>query len=78
MGAAVGAVEKSLKRQDEMKGPSTEEYNEHFQGDDDSAPVDILPLPYCMVLKDLVPDLSNFYTQYKSIQPWLQRKTKPV
>lgn len=78
LGAAVGAVEKSLKRHDQMKGPSTEEYHEHFQGDDDSAPVDILPLPYCMVLKDLVPDLSNFYTQYKSIQPWLQRKTKPA
>jgi succinate dehydrogenase/fumarate reductase iron-sulfur protein len=24
------------------------------------------------VVKDLVPDLSNFYAQYKSIQPWLQ------
>jgi succinate dehydrogenase (ubiquinone) iron-sulfur subunit len=26
------------------------------------------------VVKDLVPDMSNFYAQYKSIQPWLQRK----
>lgn len=25
------------------------------------------------VVKDLVPDMSNFYAQYKSIQPWLQR-----
>lgn len=25
------------------------------------------------VIKDLVPDMNNFYTQYKSIQPWLQR-----
>lgn len=24
------------------------------------------------VVKDLVPDLSTFYAQYKSIQPWLQ------
>ena len=24
------------------------------------------------VIKDLVPDLTNFYQQYKSIQPWLQ------
>jgi succinate dehydrogenase (ubiquinone) iron-sulfur subunit len=26
------------------------------------------------VVKDLVPDMNNFYAQYKSIQPWLQRK----
>jgi succinate dehydrogenase/fumarate reductase iron-sulfur protein len=26
------------------------------------------------IVKDLVPDLSTFYTQYKSIQPWLQPK----
>ena len=25
------------------------------------------------VIKDLVPDMNNFYQQYKSIQPWLQR-----
>ena len=25
------------------------------------------------VIKDLVPDLTNFYDQYKSIQPWLKR-----
>jgi succinate dehydrogenase (ubiquinone) iron-sulfur subunit len=28
------------------------------------------------VVKDLVPDLSNFFAQYKSIQPWLQRKNE--
>ena len=28
------------------------------------------------VVKDLVPDMSNFYAQYKSIQPWLQRKNE--
>ena len=26
------------------------------------------------VIKDLVPDFSNFAEQYKSIQPWLQTK----
>ena len=26
------------------------------------------------VIKDLVPDLSNFYAQYKSIEPFLKRK----
>jgi succinate dehydrogenase (ubiquinone) iron-sulfur subunit len=25
-------------------------------------------------VKDLVPDMNNFYNQYRSIQPWLQRK----
>ncbi|KAL8433085.1 hypothetical protein Efla_006284 [Eimeria flavescens] len=78
LGAAIGAVEKSLEAQDKMRGPSTMEYHDHFEADDDDAPVDILPLPYSMVLKDLVPDLTNFYTQYQSIQPWLQRKTQPV
>lgn len=33
----------------------------------------IYPLPHMYVVKDLVPDLSNFYNQYKSIEPWLQR-----
>jgi len=36
----------------------------------------IFPLPHMYVIKDLVPDLTNFYAQYKSIMPWLQRKTK--
>ena len=39
-----------------------------------SAPIEILPLPHTYVLKDLVPDLTNFYSQYKSIEPWLKRK----
>lgn len=34
----------------------------------------IYPLPHMYVIKDLVPDMNNFYTQYSSIQPWLQRK----
>jgi len=37
-------------------------------------PLKIHPLPHMYVVKDLVPDMSNFYAQYKSIQPWLQRK----
>ncbi|EER11678.1 succinate dehydrogenase, putative [Perkinsus marinus ATCC 50983] len=39
-----------------------------------AAPIDIQPLPHTYVLKDLVPDLSNFYNQYKSIEPWLKRR----
>jgi len=35
----------------------------------------ILPLPHLQVVKDLVGDLTLFYDHYKSIQPWLQRKT---
>ncbi len=36
--------------------------------------VDIYPLPHMSVVKDLVPDMSNFYKQYKSIKPYLQAK----
>merc|ERR1712180_426968 len=31
----------------------------------------IYPLPHMYVVKDLVPDMNNFYQQYRSIQPWL-------
>lgn len=34
----------------------------------------IYPLPHMYVVKDLVPDMGNFYDQYKTIQPWLKRK----
>ena len=40
--------------------------------------VKIFPLPHLPVIKDLVPDLSVPYAQYKSIKPWLQSETKPV
>ncbi|KAK0174393.1 hypothetical protein PV327_010170 [Microctonus hyperodae] len=33
----------------------------------------IYPLPHMYIIKDLVPDMNNFYEQYRSIQPWLQR-----
>jgi succinate dehydrogenase (ubiquinone) iron-sulfur subunit len=29
------------------------------------------------IVKDLVPDLTQFYKQYKSIQPYLQADTTP-
>ena len=32
----------------------------------------IYPLPHMPVVKDLVPDLTNFYAQYASIEPWLK------
>jgi succinate dehydrogenase (ubiquinone) iron-sulfur subunit len=34
----------------------------------------INPLPHMYVIKDLVPDMTNFYDQYTSIKPWLQTK----
>jgi len=40
--------------------------------DDIVGDIKIYPLPHMAVLKDLVTDLSNFYKQYESIQPWLQ------
>ena len=38
----------------------------------DNEAVKVYPLPHMYVLKDLVPDMTNFYTQYTSIKPWLQ------
>ncbi len=32
--------------------------------------VKVYPLPHMNVVKDLVPDLTNFYAQYASIKPW--------
>ena len=34
--------------------------------------VRIYPLPHLPVVKDLVPDLSTFYANYASIEPWLK------
>ena len=34
--------------------------------------IKIYPLPHMRVLKDLIPDMSDFYKQYESIQPWLK------
>lgn len=41
-------------------------------------PSTVRPLPYFSVVRDLVVDMTNFYTQYKSINPYLQRKTPKV
>ena len=37
--------------------------------------VKIYPLPHLPVVKDLVPDLTQFYAQYASIKPWMQTQT---
>jgi len=45
--------------------------------DDVKGPVKIYPLPHMPVVKDLVPDLTNFYAQYASVKPWLEARTPP-
>ena len=40
--------------------------------DDISGAVKVYPLPHMPVVKDLVPDLTNFYAQHRSIEPWLK------
>ena len=37
--------------------------------------VKIYPLPHLEVIKDLVPDLTHFYAQHASIEPWLKTTT---
>jgi len=43
-------------------------------GDTSGKAMKIYPLPHMYVIKDLVPDMSNFYEQYRSIEPWLKSK----
>ena len=38
-------------------------------------PISIYPLPHLPVIKDLVPDLNQFYKQHASIKPWLETST---
>jgi succinate dehydrogenase / fumarate reductase iron-sulfur subunit len=45
---------------------------EDYKGD-----IKIYPLPHLPVVKDLVPDLTNFYAQYASIKPWIQTQSPP-
>ncbi len=40
--------------------------------------VSIYPLPHMDVIKDLVPDMSHFYAQYASVQPWIQTDSVPL
>lgn len=40
--------------------------------------VHITPLPHMPVVKDLVPDLTQAYTQYAMVQPWIQNETHPL
>lgn len=44
---------------------------------DSKTETNITPLPHMYVIKDLVVDMTQFYQQYKSIEPWLKTK-KPA
>lgn len=37
--------------------------------------VKVYPLPHLPVVKDLVPDLTHFYAQLRSIEPWIKTKS---
>ena len=39
--------------------------------------VRIYPLPHMPVVKDLVPDLTHIYAQYRAIEPWLHTASPP-
>ena len=43
--------------------------------DDVKGDITIYPLPHMPVIKDLVPDLTDLYAQYASIEPWLKTDT---
>ena len=43
--------------------------------EDVAGEVKIYPLPHMQVVKDLVPDMTNFYAQYASIKPWLRSQS---
>jgi succinate dehydrogenase / fumarate reductase, iron-sulfur subunit len=39
------------------------------------ATVNIYPLPHMPVVKDLIPDLTQFYAQYAAVKPWLTTRS---
>ena len=38
----------------------------------------VYPLPHMEVIKDLIVDLSQFFAQYASVEPWLKNDDSPV
>jgi succinate dehydrogenase / fumarate reductase iron-sulfur subunit len=45
--------------------------------EDVAGDIDVYPLPHMPVVKDLVPDLTHVYAQYRMIEPWLQSAEAP-
>jgi succinate dehydrogenase / fumarate reductase iron-sulfur subunit len=46
--------------------------------DDVKSDVKVYPLPHMPVVKDLVPDLTQAYAQYRSVEPWLKSDSQPT
>ncbi|NKB48331.1 MAG: succinate dehydrogenase iron-sulfur subunit [Alphaproteobacteria bacterium] len=42
-----------------------------------SGDVKIYPLPHQEVVKDLVPDMTHFFAQYREVEPWLKTDSQP-
>ncbi len=42
-----------------------------------NTPIKIYPLPHMPVIKDLVPDLTHFFDQHASVEPWLKASDPP-
>ena len=40
--------------------------------------IQVYPLPHLEVIKDLIVDLSQFFAQYASIEPWLKNDKSPL
>ena len=34
--------------------------------------IKVYPLPHCEVIKDLIPDLTQFYEHYAAVEPWIK------
>lgn len=43
--------------------------------EDCKSEVKVYPLPHMPVIKDLVPDMTHFYAQYASIEPWIKTES---
>jgi succinate dehydrogenase / fumarate reductase iron-sulfur subunit len=46
--------------------------------DDIDGAIRVYPLPHMEVIKDLIVDLSQFFSQYASVEPWLKNEISPV
>ena len=47
-------------------------FNSEVKGD-----IKIYPLPHQEVVKDLVPDMTHFFAQYREVEPWLKADSQP-
>jgi succinate dehydrogenase / fumarate reductase iron-sulfur subunit len=57
-----------------INGKNTLACTAHTGQYDGEESVSIFPLPHLPVVRDLVPDMTNFYQQYASIEPWVKRE----